>query len=438
MRNYPSIGIQVPDILLPKEGIDLNKWAVIACDQFTSQPNYWAEVKSLVGNAPSTYNLILPEAFLGKPEESEHLKKIAASMDKYINNGTLVQREGMVYIERTINEKVRKGLLLAIDLEQYDFNKGSVSLIRSTEGTIIERLPPRIKIRKKATIELPHILVLIDDRKNEVFEPLLQGKNKLTEVYNFELMFDSGQLHGYLVNDIEVETQIIQAFSNLANPEFFVKKYCVNTNIPILLFAVGDGNHSLATAKAVWEKRKPVTGMNHPARYASVEIINIHDEGLNFEPIHRLLFNVRTDILLDLADYFGDNFEYRRYEKTNDITREVKHHTHNFHEFGLFRKEGQGIIRVKGQKTNLAVGTLQPFLDNLLQEKKADAIDYLHGDEVFLKLSKHDKNIGFYLPTLEKTDLFKTVILEGSLPRKSFSMGKAKEKRFYLECRNIR
>ncbi|HEY60550.1 MAG TPA: DUF1015 domain-containing protein [Anaerolineae bacterium] len=436
MRNYPSIGIQVPDILLPKEGIDLSKWAVIACDQFTSQPNYWKQVENIVGNLPSTYNLILPEAFLGKPEENEHVKRTAIFMQKYITDGTLVQREGIVYIERTINEKVRRGLLLALDLEQYDYNKGSVSLIRSTEGTILERLPPRIRIREKATIELPHILVLIDDRENEVFDPLIQGKNKLAEIYNFELMLGSGQLRGYLVNDNKIEKQIIQAFNDLANPEIFDRKYCVNKDTPILLFAVGDGNHSLATAKAVWEKMKPITGMSHPSRYALVEIVNIHDEGLDFEPIHRLLFNVRTDILINLHDYFWDNFEYKKYDKADDVTREVKNQKPRLHKIGLFQKAGQGIIQIKNQNTNLAVRTLQPFLDNLLQERKADNIDYLHGDEILLKLSKQDRNIGFFLPTIEKKDLFKTVILEGSLPRKTFSMGEAKGKRFYLECRN--
>ena len=438
MRNYPSIGIQVPDILLPRKGMDLNKWAVIACDQFTSQPKYWVNVKNIVGNVPSTYHLILPEAYLGKPEEKEQTEKIAIYMQKYLIDGTLIQEEGMVYIKRKIGGKVRRGLLLALDLDQYNYNKGSKSLIRSTEGTILERLPPRIRIREKAVIELPHILVLIDDQNNEVFKPLIQGEKKLSKIYDFELMLDSGQIQGYLVNNSKIEAQIVQAFKNLANPETFAEKYDVDRTTPVLLFAVGDGNHSLATAKAVWEKMKPKAAINHPARYALVEIVNIHDEGLIFEPIHRLLFNTTTDILPSLMDYFGNRIEYRKYNRIEEVKRQVKHQTSKIHEFGIFQSGSQGTIQIKNPKTNIAVGTLQPFLDNLLKSGKADSIDYIHGDNTLLNLSKQGRNIGFYLPPMEKNDLFKTIILEGTLPRKTFSMGEAKGKRFYLECREIR
>ncbi len=309
MKVIPDLGIQIPQIHLPKPGTDLTKWAVIACDQFTSQPEYWNEVEKIVGEAPSTLKLTFPEVYLEKPGGEERIRNIQNTMRKYMDEGILQPHDGMVYVERTADGRTRKGIVLALDLEAYDYNKGSSSLIRATEGTIVDRLPPRIKIREGATIELPHILVLIDDPNRTVIEPVGAAKSELQKLYDFDLMFDSGHLAGYAVNQ-EFEDQIVNALRGLAMPETFAAKYGIDKDQPVLLFAMGDGNHSLATAKAIWEKIKPQVGMDHPARYALVEIENVHDEGLEFEPIHRVLFGLKKDLFAELEKTFGENFGY--------------------------------------------------------------------------------------------------------------------------------
>ena len=304
MKTYSDIGIQIPNIYLPKAGTDLTRWAVIACDQFTSQPEYWQKVTEFVGGAPSTLNLILPEVFLEKPDVADRIQQIQSNMRAYLDNGMLKSREGLIYVERSVAGKRRKGIVLSVDLECYDFNKGSASLIRATEGTIVERLPPRMKIRQGAALELPHILVLIDDPLRTVIEPLEAAKNGLEKLYDFELMLGSGQLRGYAVDE-KTEAKVVKALRGLARPEVFAAKYGIGKDHPVLLFAMGDGNHSLATAKAVWENMKPQAGPDHPARYALVEIENIHDDGLEFEPIHRVLFGLKKSIFEKLK--FGMN-----------------------------------------------------------------------------------------------------------------------------------
>ncbi|MFZ6018482.1 MAG: DUF1015 domain-containing protein, partial [Chloroflexota bacterium] len=279
MRIYSEIGVQVADVLLPKKGIDLRKWATIACDQFTSQPEYWEQVAREVGDAPSTLNLILPEVYLGKPEEMERIQTAQKTMRRYLDDGIFEVYSGLIYVERTVMGKTRHGLILALDLEKYDYSPGSQSLIRATEGTILERIPPRMRIREGAALELPHILVLIDDPHRTVIEPISQHANALIPLYDFELMQGSGHLKGALITDLNLEKQIIESLEHLAAPQVFYPKYGVGNEKGVLLFAVGDGNHSLATAKACWEKLKPCVGMHHPARYALVEIENLHDPG---------------------------------------------------------------------------------------------------------------------------------------------------------------
>ncbi len=299
MKIISDIGIQIPQVYLPKAGADLNKWAVIACDQFTSEPEYWRDAEKIVGNAPSTLNLTFPEVHLEKDGAEERIKNIQVAMKKYMDEGILQPRDGFIYVERTVSGKTRKGVMLCLDLERYDYNKGSSSLIRATEGTIVDRLPPRIKIRQGAAMELPHILVLIDDPHHSVIEPLRAAKSKFEKLYDFDLMLGSGHLAGYAVN-AEFENKIVEALRGLASPETFAAKYGIGKDKPVLLFAMGDGNHSLATAKAIWEKMKPQVGMDHPARYALVEIENVHDDGLEFEPIHRVLFNIKKDLFAEL------------------------------------------------------------------------------------------------------------------------------------------
>ncbi|HTX90956.1 MAG TPA: DUF1015 domain-containing protein [Anaerolineales bacterium] len=437
MKIYDDIGIGVPQIHLPKPGTDLTRWAVIACDQFTSQPEYWQEVEKLVGSAPSTYNLVLPEVFLEKPGEAERVGSIQNSMRVYLDRGILQPRDGLIYVERTALGKTRKGLVLCLDLERYDFNKGSSSLIRATEGTIVERLPPRMKIRQGAALELPHILVLIDDPDRTTIEPVGTAKAKLEKIYDFDLMLGSGHLTGYAV-EAALEARVVAALRGLAKPEAFAAKYGIGKDKPVLLFAMGDGNHSLATAKAVWEKMKPSVGMDHPARYALVEIENVHDEGLEFEPIHRVVFGLKQDILPVMQAHFGANISFTQIASAEAMVQRVDQAKGPKQSIGLIGGGTSfGVIEIEHPSTNLPVGTLQSFLDGFLKAGGAEKIDYVHGEDVVCRLGAEPGNAGFYVPGMDKSDLFKTVILDGALPRKTFSMGEAKEKRFYMEARKI-
>ena len=447
MKIISDIGIQIPQVYLPKAGTDLNKWAVIACDQFTSEPEYWHDVEKIVGDAPSTLNLTFPEVHLEKPGEEERIKNIQATMRKYMDEGILQPRDGLIYVERTVGPsgKTRKGVILCLDLERYDYNKGSSSLIRATEGTIVDRLPPRIKVRQGAAMELPHILVLIDDPKHTVIEPLSAAKSKLEKLYDFDLMLESGHLAGYAVNvdpstgsGQDFENQVVAALRDLASPETFAAKYGIGKDEPVLLFAMGDGNHSLATAKAIWEKVKPQVGMDHPSRYALVEIENVHDDGLEFEPIHRVLFGLKKDLFVELKKTFGENFSYTEVANGAEMTQRVDSAEGQKQAIGLVGGGKQfGVIKIANASSNLAVGTIQSFLDAFLKDGGAEKIDYVHGEDVVERLALQAGNAGFYLAGMHKSELFKTVILDGALPRKTFSMGEAREKRFYMEARKI-
>ena len=437
MKTYPDIGIQIPQILFPKKGTDLSKWAVIACDQFTSEPEYWRKVESLVGDEPSTYNLILPEVYLEKPGEERRIKFIQDKMRYYLQNNVLVQREGLIYVERTMDGKTRHGLMLCLDLECYDFTKGSTSLIRATEGTIVERLPPRMKIRTGAALEVPHILVLIDDPEGTVIKPVEKAKAGLEKVYDFDLMLGSGHLTGYAISEA-LEGQIVASLRRLADPEAFAAKYGLSQENPVLLFAMGDGNHSLATAKAVWERMKPEVGLDHPARYALIELENVHDAGLEFEPIHRVLFGLRKELFACLKSTFGADILYSPVADTDELINAVDQAQGPRHVIGLVGGGAKfGLFEIANPSSNLPVGTLQAFLDGFMNENGADRLDYIHGGESLCKLGAQPGNAGFYVPGIHKSDLFKTVILDGVLPRKTFSMGEANEKRFYMEARKI-
>lgn len=437
MKIIGDIGIQIPQVYLPKPGTDLKKWAVIACDQFTSEPEYWREVEKIVGDAPSTLNLTFPEVYLEKSDGGTRIKDVQATMRKYMDEGILQPRDGLIYVERTVSGKTRKGIILCLDLERYDYNKGSTSLIRATEGTIVDRLPPRMKIREGAAMELPHILVLIDDPNHTVIQPLTAAKSDLEKLYDFDLMLDSGHLAGYAVN-AELENQVVEALRALADPETFAAKYGIGKDQPVLLFAMGDGNHSLATAKAIWEKMKPEVGMDHPSRYALVEIENVHDDGLEFEPIHRVLFNLKKDLFAELQKTFGANFAYTEVANGEEMIQRVDSAEGEKQAIGLVGGGKKfGVIEIVHATSNLAVGTIQSFLDTFLKEGGAEKIDYVHGEDVVERLALQPGNAGFYLAGMHKSELFKTVILDGALPRKTFSMGEAREKRFYMEARKI-
>ncbi len=426
---------QKPIFYLPKKNVNLQKWAVIACDQFTSQPEYWSAVEKFVGDAPSTYHLILPEAYLETPKAEEHGRKTYELMREYLNQGLFDQYEGFVYIERNFGSKIRRGLLVNLDLEQYDFNQGSQTLIRASEGTILDRLPPRIKIREKALLELPHIMVLIDDRQDELFSYLSNNKQNYQKIYDFELMQNSGFLKGFLV-DNQGEQKVHHIFTSLGDEHAFKEKYILKDNLPPLIFAVGDGNHSLATAKSIWESIKDHVPADHPARYAMVEIVNIHDESLMFEPVHRVVFNFQGNIFSEMSEYFQNALEIKEVESFSSLQTIVRSAL-SAQVIGLAQQKGLYSIRFLNPNTNLVVGTVQQFLDQLLKKASASSLDYVHGDEVLKDLCMKPNNMGFLLPAMQKNDFFRTVILDGSLPRKTFSMGDAREKRFYLECRKI-
>ncbi len=438
MRTYEDIGIQIPQVYLPRKGVNMTKWAVIACDQFTSQPEYWRKVEKIVGDAPSTLHLTLPEIYLERPGEEVRIQSIQAKMRTVLEDKILVPHEGMVYVERHTGKRLRRGLMVCLDLECYDYTRDSCSLIRATEGTIIERLPPRMKIRTGAMLEIPHILVLIDDPEGTVIEPISESIEKKQKLYDFKLMMDSGRLRGYSVSNSQ-EEGIVAALRHLARPDIFSTRYGLEAGKPVLLYAMGDGNHSLATAKAIWERTKPQAGLDHPSRYALVELENVHDEGLVFEPIHRVLFSIRKDLLVSLRNHFQD-LVYNPVANEAELVRLVDEQNGPDQLVGLAGGgEGRsfGVLEIKHPTSNLPVGTLQAFLDVFMKENGADRLDYVHGEEVVCRLGTKPGNAGFYVPGMNKSDLFRTVLLDGALPRKTFSMGEAKEKRFYVEARKI-
>ena len=430
-----NIGVLVPKVMLPDEKADFYSWAVVACDQFTSQPEYWDEARRIIGDNPSTLDLFLPEAFLGTDDESERIRKIRENMSRYLEEGILKEREqGFVLVKRSVAGNTRNGLILALDLEEYDYHKGSETLIRATEGTIESRIPPRLRIREGAPIELPHILVLIDDPALSVIEPLVDEEDTLPLLYDTDLMLDGGHISGRLVCDEKKVMQVLDALKKLMDPDAFKKKY--GDHKP-LLFAMGDGNHSFATAKANWEKvkanLKPAEMENHPARYALVEIENVHDRGIVFEPIHRVVFGVEGTKAISIL---------KKHLEEQNGSVEIRDEVLNacggqFHVIPFFTKDKCGSFVVKSPSQQLAVGTLQNAIDKLLKEVDGSEVDYIHGDSVVRELASKEESIGFLLPAMAKSELFPTVVYDGALPRKTFSMGEANEKRYYLECRYI-
>ena len=410
------------DILIPKSNIDMEKWAVIACDQYTSEGEYWKETERIVGDSPSALELILPEIYLEDDNVEERIASIHKNMDKYLSEGMLDEyRDSLIYIERIqSNGILRAGILGMIDLEEYDFSVGSTSQVRATEATVIERIPPRIRIRKGAALELPHIMILIDDEKKAVIEPLEQQKDDMKKLYDVKLMQGGGSIRGYLI-DREKCSEILDKLSALGDSEVFRKKYGTND---VLLYAMGDGNHSLATAKEYYEQLKrenPGKDMSdHPARYALAEIVNLHSPALEFEAIHRIITETDTDKLMR---------EMTEALKLSDKPSEQC--------FTVVKNGKREKFYVHAPTSNLTVGSLQGFLDSYLAVNSGK-IDYIHGTDTVTRLAEEPDSIGFILPDMEKSQLFPTVIKDGALPRKTFSMGHAQDKRYYIESRRIR
>ena len=421
-----KLGFYPADILLPKKGTDMTKWAVVACDQFTSQPEYWRAVEETVGNAPSTLRLILPEAALNAPDVDKRIAAVNAAMGQYLDSGLFETLEdSLLYIERVQSDgKIRHGLLGMVDLEQYDFTPGSGALIRATEGTVLSRIPPRVKVRRDAPIELPHVMLLIDDPNKTVIEPLTRSSGEMEELYRFPLQQGGGSITGWRLTPAQ-EGQTADALAALCSAEEQAWKYGVK-DVPPLLFAVGDGNHSLATAKQCYEDLKKVTPESEwaslPARYALVEVVNNHDDALQFEPIHRVVFGVKPEEVLEaFKAYYPGAYEGRG----------------EGHVIAYTHEGGAGFLTVPQPRVQLAVGTLQAFLDAYVKDHGGE-IDYIHGGEVTDRLGRQAGSIGFKLPAMGKQQLFKTVMADGVLPRKTFSMGHAQDKRYYVEARKIR
>ncbi len=406
------------ELLLPAQPTDLTAWACLACDQFTSQPQYWEQVKLLVGGRPSTLNLILPECYLS--EADARIPAIHQAMRDYLGQGVLTAAvpNGFILTERSTGSGARLGLIALLDLECYEYREGSRSPVRATEQTIEARLPPRQAVRRGAPLELSHVLLLMDDPMQSVVEPLFDKRDGLTRLYDFPLMLDGGHLTGYAVTDPADIQSVYDALNALD---------ARRPSDDPLLFAVGDGNHGLAAAKKNWEEVKrnlsPEQTAGHPARFAMVELENIHDDALQFEPIHRVLFGYDGDDLLN---------ELTAYAIGQGVSAEA-----GAQEIAIVYEGKEAALSIGSPSSPLAVGTLQAFLDEWLKAHPGVRLDYIHGEEAVRGLTAGEGAVGFLLPALDKSFLFPAVRQNGALPRKTFSLGGALDKRYYMECRKL-
>ena len=417
--SFERIGIRPAQILLPAAGVKPETWACIACDQYTSEPEYWEKAFAVAGTAPSAIRLILPEYNLKNSESL--IPQIHSTMADYLAQGLLTPavNPGFILCERTIASGTRLGLVCAVDLEQYSFEKGSLPLIRPTEQTITDRLPPRLKIRRGAPVELTHIMILIDDPDRTVLEPLQADKAALRKVYDFDLMMNGGHLAGWAVDSAEKLAQVDRSLNALMDTK---------GEHPLLL-AVGDGNHSLATAKAYWneirEGLSEAERENHPARFALCEIVNIHDEALLFEPIYRILTGTtRSAVMAD----------WKAYAEAKGMSLAADGSDHRF---TVVSADGEETVAVLNPEGAIPCETIQKFLDAFLAKHPEAGIDFIHGECSLRALAAKPETVGFLLPDIDKHSFFRDVEKLGVLPRKTFSMGEADEKRFYMEAKKI-
>lgn len=399
---------EAADILLPQH-CAMTKWACVACDQYSSQPEYWERVRDFVGDAPSTYHMIFPEALLRQGAGEERIAAGHRHMTEYLESGLFhTYRRSFIYVERTMpSGAVRRGLMGQVDLEEYDFHPGSPAHIRATEGTVQERIPPRMKLLRGAKLEFPHVLLLCDDKKDAI---LTAAKDAAGEkVYDFDLMENGGRIRGWLISGMGV------SLVNSAVSQYIAATEAAQEPGNAMSFAVGDGNHSLASAKGCWEEIKPTLSeeerLNHPARYALVELENVHDDAIEFEPIHRVVKGEKLDMLMD-------TLRAKSVSEGYPIT--------------MLTENGEETIHLSRQESPLALAILQPMLDDFAVKTGA-TMDYIHGEDVTRELSKAPNTLGLIVPGMEKESLFPGVLQGGVLPRKTFSMGQANEKRYYLE-----
>ncbi len=429
--------IRVPEVLIPRDRANLSRWAVIACDQYTQDRAYWKRAAEVVGTAPSALNVILPEVYLEDGDRAARLAAIRATMRDYLAAGVFSDpTKGFVYIERTTAYgRLRKGLVVAVDLDGYDWKPDAKAPIRATEATIVDRIPPRMEIRRGAPIESPHIMLLANDPGKKLVEGIGARVTSGTPLYETDLMLNAGSITGWAVDSAEDLDYAAQAIESLAQAG-------TGDDGSTFLFAVGDGNHSLATAKAVWDELKASSRdgkasdgasiQNHPARYALVEIVNLYDEGLTFEPIHRVLFGTSAaELSKFLAEKLGGTLKAA--QSPESLERAVSEP--NETRFGFVSREG--ISYLDSPASTLAVSRLQPALDDFIARHPGVKIDYIHGSDEVFRLAAGENAVAMLLPPVEKNRFFATIAEGGPLPRKSFSMGEASEKRFYLECRKL-
>lgn len=417
------------DILLPKFSKDsekMKKWSVVACDQYTSEPEYWEAVEKCVEGNPSTLRLTIPEIYLNDEDIDDRIKRANESMAKYMEEDLFTEyKNSYIFVERTLKNGVKRlGIVGAVDLEDYDYSKGSQTKIRATEGTVISRIPPRLKVRNDALIELPHIMMLIDDEECEIIEPNSDIKDSFEKVYDFDMMQNSGHITGYKMSD-EASDELLKKLAALDDISRFNAKYGVKKDSP-LIYAMGDGNHSLATAKAYYENLKKEIGLDaarkSPARFALCELVNLHDKSLEFEAIHRVVFGASGK---DFIDAFKQEY---------NVSYDNSAQGQSF----VFVYDGKAEkITVTNPKEYLTVATVQKFMDTYFENTEGE-IDYIHGEDVVKKLCEDNNNFGIIFDAMDKSDLYKSVIIDGALPRKTFSMGEACDKRFYTEARKIK
>jgi hypothetical protein len=461
-QRFTALGCAVPEILLPKPGVDLSKWAVIACDQFSQDHDFWAKVEAETKGSPSSLHLIYPEIYLEDKGKEERIAGIHQTMKDYLGGGVFAPPfQGFVYLERTTPyHPLRRGLVMAIDLERYNWSPGTKPLIRATEGTVKERLPPRMEIRRGASLEIPHILLLIDDEHDALLPELGRRAKARSVLYRTELRPNAGSLTGWSLDERGDWDFFAGALEELA--ERAKTRYGAGDSLPTgryteplnyrpsepFLFAVGDGNHSLATARAIWEEYKQNhrewKTTNHPARWALVELENLYDPGISFEPIHHLLFGAQLREILSLLAVLP-GFSCKTIPSGNELARLVEDPRALKNRLGLIAENE--FVLTETDEPGLSTSYLQPLLDTFIRERNAAAgmdsvtIDYIHGKAELFKFAGEKTGrmpvVGVLLPRVKKSGLFETVARTGPLPRKSFSLGEGIEKRFYLESRRL-
>ena len=429
---FERTAVAIPQILIPSKACDLKKWAVIACDQYTQDEAYWRRVEAFTRGAPSTMHITLPEIYLEREDAPARISAIKAKMREYLEGAVFAPPlRGFVYVERkTPRGPARRGLVCAIDLERYDWRAEAKAEVRASEETIAARLPARIEIRRGAALESPHIMLLANDPGKTLVEAagkMAKDEGQGSPLYQTELMEGAGSITAWALAE---EAHL----AKVADALFFLAEKSALQDGSRLLFAVGDGNHSLATAKAFWEEcKKAGAGASHPARYALVEVVNLYDEGLAFEPIHRVIFSAKLDALAEfIAKKIGANpQEANSFSEALEFTLAAKERA----AFAL--AAGERALLFRAETGEIAAAIVQSALDAFLRDNGGSSIDYIHGANEAARLSAMEDTVAVIMPPMAKESFFELVAAKGALPRKAFSLGEADEKRFYLECRKI-